>query len=105
MQQRIKQYLHKESIVIYPPCHVDKYQWQSQGDYYLSTARVEPDKRIKLIVEAFKKMPGKKLLVTSGGSELEALKQLSKGHANIRFSGWCNDQALPVLMGNCIATL
>ena len=92
VQQRIKQYLDKESIVIYPPCHVDKYQWLSQGDYYLSTARAEPYKRIQLLIEAFILMPNRKLVVTSGGSQLEALKQLAKGYDNIRFTGWCDDQ-------------
>jgi glycosyltransferase involved in cell wall biosynthesis len=105
VQQRIRRYLGKESIVIYPPCHVDKYQWLSQGDYYLSTARVEPYKRIQLLVEAFKRMPDKKLVVASGGSQLESLQQLAKGYDNIRFTGWCEQQQLQQLMGNCIATL
>ena len=105
VQQRIKQHLGRDSIVIYPPCHVDKYRWLSQGDYYLSTARVEPYKRIKLIVEAFKQMPQKKLVVASGGSDLVALQQQARGFDNIRFSGWCDPQNLQSLMGNCVATL
>jgi glycosyltransferase involved in cell wall biosynthesis len=105
VQQRIKQHLGRDSIVIYPPCHIDKYRWLSQGDYYLSTARVEPYKRIKLIVEAFKHMPDKKLVVASGGSILETLQRQAQGFNNIHFTGWCKPQALHNLMGNCIATL
>lgn len=104
-QRRLKKHLNKDAIVIYPPCHTDKYSWLSQGDYYLSTARVEPYKRIRLIVEAFKTMPDKKLVVASGGTEIDKLKALAKGHSNIRFTGWCDGNELKTLMGNCIATL
>ncbi len=105
VQQRIKRYLNKDAIVIYPPCHVDQYHWISQGDYYLSTARVESFKRIKLIVEAFMQMPDKQLVVASGGSQLAQLQALASGYDNIRFTGWCESKQLQDLMGNCIATL
>ena len=105
VQQRIKKHCGKEAIVIYPPCHVDNYRWQSQGDYFLSTARVEPYKRIRLIVEAFKQMPDKKLVVASGGSELMALQASVVGYPNVSFTGWCEAEQLQQLMANCIATL
>jgi len=105
VQARLKTHLNQDAIVIYPPCHIEKYQWQTQGDYYLSTARIEPYKRIKLIVEAFKKMPDKKLIVSSGGSQLAELKLLAQGCLNISFSGWCEESKLVALVNNCIATL
>lgn len=105
VQTRLIKHLNTKSIVIYPPCHIEKFQWQSQGDYYLSTARVEPYKRIKLIVEAFKKMPNKKLIVASGGSQLAQLKLLAKSYKNISFTGWCEETQLIKLVNNCIATI
>jgi glycosyltransferase involved in cell wall biosynthesis len=105
VQQRIKKFLGKESVIIYPPCDTNKYTWMGQGDYYLSTARLEEYKRVDLIVEAFIKMPDKKLIVASGGSELNKLKELAKGASNITFTGWCSEQQLVELMGNCIATI
>ena len=105
VQRRIKHFLGRDSIVVYPPCHVDKYTWVSQQDFYLSTARVEPYKRVRLIVEAFMQMPDKKLVVASGGSDLASLHELAKGYNNIEFTGWCEEQQLHDLMGNCVATL
>ncbi len=105
VQQRIKHYLGHEAAVIYPPCNTDKYYWIDQGDYYLSTARIEPYKRVRLLVEAFKQMPDKKLVVASGGSELAALRQHADGYDNITFTGWCSDEQLQQLVGNCLATL
>ncbi|RZF79195.1 glycosyltransferase [Pseudoalteromonas sp. CO325X] len=105
VKNRIEKYLGLDSVVIYPPCNIKKYDWLGQGDYYLSTSRLEPYKRVKLIVEAFTRMPHKKLIVASGGSQLSELIKLAKGHANISFTGWCDEQKLISLIGNCIATI
>lgn len=105
VQQRIKKFLCRDAIVIYPPCDIEKYTWIGQGDYYLSTARVEPYKRVKQIVEAFMQMPDKKLIVASGGSQLEKLRELASCCSNISFTGWCEEQTLKDLVGNCIATI
>lgn len=105
VQARLLKYNNRNSTVIYPPCDTDKFSWLSQGDYFLSTARIEPYKRVRKIVEAFMLMPDKNLIVTSGGSELESLISLASGYSNIKFTGWCSDQELKRVMGNCIATI
>jgi glycosyltransferase involved in cell wall biosynthesis len=102
---RIKKYLNRDAVVIYPPVEVDKYQWIEQGDYYLSTARVESYKRVEYVVRAFMKMPDKKLIVASGGADLEALQSLAAGYSNISFTGWCDDEQWQQLIGEAIATI
>ena len=105
VQTRLKKYLNVEAEVLYPPCDTEGFEWMGEGDYFLSTARLEPLKRVDLIVEAFKKMPDKKLIVTSGGSQLASLKQLAGDAKNITFTGWVSDTELRRLVGNCIATI
>lgn len=105
VQNRLKHYLNIDSQVLYPPCRVDRFRWQNDGDYYLSTARLEEYKRVDLIVRAFKAMPDKKLIVASGGSQLSKLKHLADGAQNISFTGWVSEQHLAELMGNCLATI
>ncbi len=105
VQQRIKQYLGRDSIVIYPPIDVERFKWIKQGDYYLSLSRLEPYKRVELIVRAFLHLPKKKLLVASGGSDLQRLKKLAKDAANIQFTGWCDDAQLQRLTGSCLAAI
>lgn len=105
VQDRIKKYLDRDSIILYPPCNVDDYHFIGQGDYYLSLARVEPFKRVRLIVETFIEMPNKQLVVASGGRELGELKRLAKNATNIRFTGWLDQELLVGLMGNAIATI
>jgi glycosyltransferase involved in cell wall biosynthesis len=105
VRQRIQSYLGYEAMVIYPPVDVDQFNWIQQGDYYLSTARVESYKRVELIVNAFMLMPNKKLIVASSGSELAALKIIAQFHSNIHFTGLCTIEQLHTLIGSCIATI
>ena len=105
IQQRIKKHLHLEAQVVYPPCDTHYFNWQSQGNYYLSLGRHDPLKRIDVIIEAFKTMPDKQLVVASGGSETAHLKKLASGYDNIRFTGWLEEKQLLDLLGNCLATI
>ncbi|MAS24387.1 MAG: glycosyl transferase family 1 [Oceanospirillaceae bacterium] len=105
VRKRIKKYIGLDSVVINPPIDTERFKWIDQGDYYLSTARLEPAKRIATIVEAFKNMPDKKLVVASGGSDYDSMQELAKGYDNIRFTNWTTDEELFDLVGNCIATI
>ena len=105
VQGRLKRYLGVDSEVLYPPVDTDRFKWLSHGDYFLSTARLEPLKRVDMIVEAFKQMPDKKLVVTSGGSQLENLKKLAEDAPNIEFTGWVTRERLAELVGHCRATI
>lgn len=105
IQRRIKHYLNVESTVIYPPCEIERFYWNSQGDYYLSFGRLDPLKRISRIVDAFLQMPDKKLVIVSDGSEFNNLKQQIGNAQNISLLGKVDEQTLLKLIGNCIATI
>ncbi|MBP8936847.1 MAG: glycosyltransferase [Agrobacterium sp.] len=102
---RVRQYLGKNSIVVPPPVDTDRFLWRNQGDYYLSTARLSPLKQVDRIIDAFVKMPHKRLVVASGGEELERLRASAGGAANIELRGWVSDEQLLDLIGNAIATI
>lgn len=105
VKKRIAKYLGKEAIVVYPPCDTNSYCWGGQSDFYLSTARVEDYKRIEYIVDAFKMMPDKILVVASGGSQFERLRAVAEGYSNIHFTGWLDEKSLRRLVATCIATI
>lgn len=105
IKKRIQNHLQLTAQVVYPPCDTTYFNWRSQGDYYLSLGRHDPLKRINVIIEAFKVMPDKTLVVASGGSETEKLKKLAQGYDNIRFTGWLDEPQLLDLLGNCLATI
>ncbi len=105
VQKRIKQYLSADSVVVYPPCDTTAFGWLGQEDYYLSTARPDLLKRVDVIVKAFLKMPDKKLVVVSGGSELGRIRNMAQNALNINILGWVDEKRLAQLTGKCIATI
>lgn len=105
VQDRIKKYLKLDSVIAYPPCDTTKFKFIEQGDYFFSWARLYPAKRVDMIVKAFAQMPDKKLIVGSGGPELENLKKLAVGHENIKILGWISDEQLFDLLGKSLATI
>ncbi len=105
VRARLQRYLGLEAKVVHPPCDVTGYRWQGQGNFYLSTARLEPYKRVDRIIEAFRALPDKKLVVASGGSEEASLRRLAEGIPNVKFVGWLGDTELKRLVGTAIATL
>lgn len=105
VQRRLQDYLGVPSRVVYPPVDADGFRWLGDEGYFLSTARLEPLKRVDLLVRAFKRMPSIRLVISSGGSELPRLRALAADSPNIRFTGWLDDHQLAELMGRARATL
>jgi glycosyltransferase involved in cell wall biosynthesis len=94
-----------DSQIVYPPIATEHFNYRSDDGYYLSVARLEQAKRVDRIVQAFLDMPERKLVVTSGGSQLEALKELACGAPNIQFTGWVDDDTLADLIGRATAVI
>jgi len=101
--KRIKKYYKQESTVIYPPVETEQFKIADQvGDYFLIGGRLAPYKRVDIVIEAVKKT-GKKLKVYGDGIDLERLKKIAKGYANIEFLGWVDDTAKANLYSHCLA--
>ncbi|HCC6127415.1 TPA: glycosyltransferase, partial [Klebsiella pneumoniae] len=87
ISRRIKKVYNRESTVIYPPVDVERFTLNDKKeDYYFTASRMVPYKRIDLIVEAFSKMPEKKLIVIGDGSEIGKVK--SKASKNVEILGY-----------------
>ena len=105
VQKRITKYLGLPSTIIYPPCNLDMYTWKKPKGFFLSTARLDPLKRVDVLVQAFLNMPDQRLVVVSGGAELGRIKELAEGADNIEIRGWVDEQVLHELLATCIATI
>lgn len=102
---RIKKYLGIDSLVIHPPCETDNFKWLGQEGFYLSTARLDPLKRVDIVVKAFFDMPEKKLKVVSGGPDMPKIRRLAQKAENIEVLGWVDERMLVELVGRCVATI
>lgn len=100
VRARLQRYTGLDAEVVYPPVDTQHFRFLADEGYYLSTARLVPNKRVDVIVRAFLQMPARSLVVLSGGPELERLRAIARGAPNIRFIGWQTDEALRRWVGN-----
>jgi glycosyltransferase involved in cell wall biosynthesis len=102
---RLQRHLGLQAQVVHPPVDVARFAWLADGDYFVSTARLEPLKRVDVLVQAFLQMPHERLVVCSGGSELGRLQALAAGAANISFTGWSDELQMAQWVGRARASL
>ncbi len=79
VRKRIKKYYGIDSEVLFEPVTTNNFKFKSFGDFYLSVNRLDVNKRVDVMVEAFCKMPDKKLVVAGDGPLMPKLKELAKG--------------------------
>lgn len=72
-------------------------------DYYLVVSRFEPYKKVDLAIQAFNKMPHKKLLIVGKGSMEAALKAMA--NKNITFLDGLNAKGLAKTYAECQALI
>jgi glycosyltransferase involved in cell wall biosynthesis len=63
VRNRIWRTYQRQAYVLYPPIHLENYQNNRYGDYWLSVSRIDKWKRVENLVEAFREMPDKKLKI------------------------------------------
>ncbi len=100
VRNRIWKYYGRTAKVLYPPIFLNKYHFLECGDFYLCVSRVDKWKRIELIVEAFREMPDKKLIIA--GKIYPSYQDLVKNSPeNVRFTGSISDDELQTLYATC----
>ncbi|MBB6186539.1 glycosyltransferase family 4 protein [Rhodanobacter sp. MP7CTX1] len=93
--RRIWKVYRRESDVVYPPVDVEVFTiGESKEDFYLTASRLVPYKRVDLIVEAFAKMPERRLVVIGDGPERAKVERLAAGHPNIELLGYQSSEVL-----------
>lgn len=89
IRDRIKRYYDRESEIVYPPVTGN---WRNDGDegYFVTWSRLDPEKRVDLIVKAFTELD-ERLVVAGDGKQREKLERLARGHSNIEIRGFVDD--------------
>jgi glycosyltransferase involved in cell wall biosynthesis len=83
--RRIWKIYRRESMVIHPPVDTEFFQRAdaAREDYYLTASRLVPYKCTRLIVEAFRQLPERRLVVIGEGPELARLKAIAPGNVEM----------------------
>ncbi|MEJ8802683.1 glycosyltransferase family 4 protein [Pontibacter sp. H249] len=95
--RRIRRTYNRTSDTIYPPVDVNSFTLcTAKEDFYLTASRLVPYKKVDLIVEAFNKLPGKKLIVIGDGPDFNKIRQKAK--ANVQLLGYQDFDTLNAYM-------
>ncbi|WP_158921443.1 glycosyltransferase family 4 protein [Acidisphaera sp. S103] len=85
--RRIKKAYHRQSTVIYPNVAVDDFVVDGpRANFYMTSSRMVPYKKMHLIVEAFSKMPDRQLVVIGTGPQFSRCKALAG--PNVKLLGY-----------------
>ncbi len=98
---RIRRYWGRRSRVIHPPVNVERFRWQRpREDFYLSVCRLVPNKRVDLVVRAFREL-ALPLVVIGDGPERSRLEAIAG--PSIRFLGRLPDRDVADWLERCRA--
>lgn len=94
VKERIKKYYNRDSVVIYPNVETEKFNKikSAKEDYFLLVSRIEPYKKVDLVIDAFKKLSNEKLIIIGAGSKAEYYNKMAP--KNIKFIGRVSDSEL-----------
>ena len=105
-KKRVKKYLKRDSIVIYPPINTAKFHYEKTGDYWLSVNRLITHKRVDLQVKAFARLPKEKLVIIGCYEKskhfIEYARYIKKIiPKNVKILSWIKEEELINLYANC----
>lgn len=85
--RRIQETYRRDAVTIHPNIDISNFDLcVEKENFYLTSSRLVGYKKIDLIVEAFSRMPNKKLVVIGGGPNLEKIRKIA-GH-NVTVMGY-----------------
>jgi glycosyltransferase involved in cell wall biosynthesis len=104
IKQRIAKFYRRDAQVVYPPIDLSEYKElnKESGDYFLSLARLDPEKNIDLVIKTFNHN-GLPLKIVGTGREEKKLKKLAQ--KNIQFLGKVSDKERVLLLANAKALI
>ena len=102
--RRIKKCYRREAEVIYPPVSLENFPLQEEKEpFYVTASRLVPYKRVDVLVDAFRHMPEKRLVVIGEGPLRKNLERHAP--ANVTFMGHVPGGTLAKTLGRARAFL
>jgi len=91
--RRIRKAYRRDALVVHPPVNVDRFTPRAhKQDFYFTASRMVPYKKMPLIIEAFSRMPARRLIVVGDGPEFERAKAVAG--PNVTLLGYQGNEVL-----------
>jgi glycosyltransferase involved in cell wall biosynthesis len=102
IRRRVQKFYRRDATTFYPPVDTNTFvPGQSREDLYLTASRLVPYKRFDIIIQAFRTMPEKRLVIIGDGPD--APKLMKDLPSNITWLGYQSDDILRDHMQRCKA--
>jgi glycosyltransferase involved in cell wall biosynthesis len=101
---RIARYLHRSAEVVYPPVDTTRFRFERVGDAWLAVSRLSHEKRVDLLVDAFRKIPQERVVVVGGtqvGVDMDKFIRALDPPPNVEFLGEIPEPKLLDLYATC----
>lgn len=94
--RRVREFYNRDAEVLMPPVDTEMFKlFEGERDHYLSASRLVPYKRVDRVIEAFRSMPDRMLLVAGDGPDRDRLELSAP--SNVCFLGHVAHAELVVL--------
>ncbi len=108
VSRRLKKYNNIDSVPLYPPPrHYERFYNEDYHNYILYIGRLDPNKRVELLVEAFQYVKSNvKCRIVGTGSEkdrLSAIIDKHRLHDRVKLMGYLSDDKVFQLYANALA--
>ncbi|WP_247009105.1 glycosyltransferase [Halorientalis litorea] len=103
--RRIRKYYQRESEVLYPPVDIDAYDDAGDDGFYLHLGRLDEEKGVPAIVDAFAESDHELVLAGGRGDVSEAVMDRIRRSETIDYRGFVSEGEKRALLGTCRAVV
>jgi glycosyltransferase involved in cell wall biosynthesis len=105
IERRLWKFYKRESEVLYPPVELDKYRNDGDEGYYLHLGRLDEEKGVPAVVEAFSELDKRLVLAGGTGDIDDSVRQQINNVGNIEYRGFVSKEEKLDLLANCTAVV
>jgi glycosyltransferase involved in cell wall biosynthesis len=105
IQRRLWKYYKRDSDVLYPPVELEKYRNEGNDDFYLHLGRLDIEKGVPAIVEAFETLDERLVMAGGMGDIGDDVRDRIERARNIEWRGFVGEGEKLDLLGRCTAVV
>jgi len=105
IERRLWKYYKRNATVLYPPIELDKYEPAGEEGYYLHLGRLDKEKGVPAVVEAFSGTDRRLVLIGDEGDVDRETRQIIERQETIEYRGFVEESEKIDLLSRCRAVI